>query len=643
MTIAFPCEKCGHRFEVDASLAGKKCKCKKCDHIFLIPVPRQPSASPSKTLKTFGDAGAASPAASATPRPASRAAKSATRPASAPPPAPDPYYDESDPYGIDDLPTPPRKAPAAEEDEEFLPPKALKPASSKAKKKKRANDEPADIPTWGYLIVIAVMVGMYVSAFNSGNASLYRTTSGLQTLILVVGFFGTLVVAFMRVGAGGLWLFVPIANLVFIYRNYNALRPWANIYLSGVLISTINGGYMGATMATMDQAGRERALGMLNQRGAAAGPVPPMGGGNLAPPAGWRPERGLGPARPPMGGGNAAPIPGPGPMFRPPFPNAARPSGLPPTPNFGGPPPAPAAPADSNAGEVVLNVTGMADGPTRDAFNAKLDDLVQTLGNHVRKRSTRRGDRATITIRPVRDAQAFADQIHFAKVVGVDGQKIDVVLTPGEVAATDTDFIDQALSDLKSPTPHRRKQALVKLRGAPPDEARRAEVSQAVEPLLKDPDGWVRGDAARALAVWGGKENTAALTQALSDPDFGVRSAVLDAITAMKDPAAAEPVAALLEKERGKAGEALKAMGSGAEPAVIKYLSHRDGFVRMEACKVLQVIGTKACVPALKALFRKVNGQGLDAMAARDAVQAIGLVETVPRKKSVVPGSPKRR
>ena len=26
MTIAFPCENCGHRFEVDASLAGKKCQ-----------------------------------------------------------------------------------------------------------------------------------------------------------------------------------------------------------------------------------------------------------------------------------------------------------------------------------------------------------------------------------------------------------------------------------------------------------------------------------------------------------------------------------------------------------------------------------------------------------------------------------------
>ena len=45
MTIAFPCESCGHRFEVDGALAGRKCRCKHCGHVFLIPVPYQPKPS----------------------------------------------------------------------------------------------------------------------------------------------------------------------------------------------------------------------------------------------------------------------------------------------------------------------------------------------------------------------------------------------------------------------------------------------------------------------------------------------------------------------------------------------------------------------------------------------------------------------
>ena len=45
MPIAFPCESCGHRFEVADEFAGKKCKCNKCGHKFIIPVPRQAANS----------------------------------------------------------------------------------------------------------------------------------------------------------------------------------------------------------------------------------------------------------------------------------------------------------------------------------------------------------------------------------------------------------------------------------------------------------------------------------------------------------------------------------------------------------------------------------------------------------------------
>ncbi len=41
MMIAFSCENCGHRFEVDAALAGKKGKCRKCGGVIVIPTARQ--------------------------------------------------------------------------------------------------------------------------------------------------------------------------------------------------------------------------------------------------------------------------------------------------------------------------------------------------------------------------------------------------------------------------------------------------------------------------------------------------------------------------------------------------------------------------------------------------------------------------
>src|SRR5438067_831336 len=103
MTIAFPCENCGHRFEVDRSYAGKKCRCKKCGHVFVIPVPREPASAtaPRPAMKTFGADSAPAP-------PKSRPSAPAPKPPPAPAPAEVPSFfdDEADPYGLNDAPAP---------------------------------------------------------------------------------------------------------------------------------------------------------------------------------------------------------------------------------------------------------------------------------------------------------------------------------------------------------------------------------------------------------------------------------------------------------------------------------------------------------------------------------------------------------
>ncbi len=197
------------------------------------------------------------------------------------------------------------------------------------------------------------------------------------------------------------------------------------------------------------------------------------------------------------------------------------------------------------------------------------------------------------------------------------------------------DFIAQALFDLKAPAPHQRKRALERLRNAPADGERRAEVAAAVEPLARDPDQGCRTEAIKVLGFWGSTENTPAIVKALNDPVVWVRWAALDAMTAIKDPAAAEAVASRLTDERGKAAAALKAIGPGAEPAVIKYLNHSDLWVRTEACKILEEIGgSEECKVALVNVVRRANNFGFDADAARSALSKIGMPSASARKKS---------
>jgi hypothetical protein len=188
----------------------------------------------------------------------------------------------------------------------------------------------------------------------------------------------------------------------------------------------------------------------------------------------------------------------------------------------------------------------------------------------------------------------------------------------GNTAAGDA-FVDEVLVSLRSPQLGDQRRALRRLRGVPPTD-RSVEVAKAVEPLLQDPDGFTRSDAARALAVWGGPENIPALIDALRDPSFGVRWAVLDTLKALKDPSSVPAlVEVLATNDAGKAAEALKAIGSGAEDAVIPCLRESGARCR-EACNILKVIGTEKSIPELRALALTT---GFESHFAREALKEI--------------------
>ncbi len=715
MTIAFPCENCGHRFEVDGSLAGKKCKCKKCNHVFVIPTPRVSSTPPAaKAIQSFGD-NASAPK----PKPKAKPKAAPAKPAAS---AFDPYYTDDDPYGFDDKPEPSRTLPDVDEDEEFIPRQTVKPGSgtTSRKKKKSSGSFFENIPSWAYLALGGAFLILVIGAMFSKVMFVALTVIAfLVSLVMIMaGSIGILVVPFLESAACGLLnIFVPFYTLYYVATRWDAMKRWFLLYVSGLAIFLVFFGV--ALFLPAINAARQAALKAQQRDQMARGIVAPgaqgdrmesraadvirttdeicdllqgvtdvpsaqaashrffeltnhldevhqfQGGelGDAMNKAGFMEQLSLNASfgaeikrvnarhasemnrvrslpgvfaalqSQSVGFANNAPLPGRLRRFnRGP---GAGPSSM---------PPPPAAPGNSEE-QVKLIVNGLVDQETRDVFYEKLDAHAQTFRNgNGGRRSNGSGNVDICVVWPIKDAQAFADGISFAKVTKVNGRTITLKVPPlqgGARRPAASDFVAQVLFDLKSPALNRRKDALRRLREAPPDPARREEVAKAIEPLLHDPDGFARGDAAQALGVWGGPENTQALTEALKDTEFNVGWAVLDALKKLHDPAAAEAVAAMLPEQRNrhKAAETLKAMGPEAQAAVVPYLDHSDVFVRMDACKILAVIGTTDETRlAIMNLWRKVNGQGLDAMAADDAIRKIGKPKVSPfKKKSIVP------
>ena len=70
-------------------------------------------------------------------------------------------------------------------------------------------------------------------------------------------------------------------------------------------------------------------------------------------------------------------------------------------------------------------------------------------------------------------------------------------------------------------------------------------------------------------------------------------------------------------QDRMNASKALQALGKKAEKAVAGCLSHAEWTVRLEACKILAVVGTRASKQALDKASRDTNG-----LVAREAKRA---------------------
>jgi hypothetical protein len=160
------------------------------------------------------------------------------------------------------------------------------------------------------------------------------------------------------------------------------------------------------------------------------------------------------------------------------------------------------------------------------------------------------------------------------------------------------------LRDLGSEEASRRRVALVRLAAAEKPDGKRPQVARRAQELLRDPDYFIRNQAARVLKVWGSPANVPAMIAALDDENAPVRWALIEALEATGDPRAIEVLVRLVREDRERffASQALKRMGPRVERTVLALLAEKDDAVRTEACRILTDVGTAASLPALDVL-----------------------------------------
>ena len=165
------------------------------------------------------------------------------------------------------------------------------------------------------------------------------------------------------------------------------------------------------------------------------------------------------------------------------------------------------------------------------------------------------------------------------------GMAPPVAVTPGRV-----DLVPRAIEDA-SRGGDKRAYGVSMLYTLPVEPRHQAAVMAALTPLLSDPQ--FGGDAARGLDHWAGPSDVPTLIAGLDSDQPRVRFFLLQALGRLKAEAA---IPALVEhlavaEDRGKAADALRAIGPKAAPEVSKLLASDDQATRRTASDLLRQLG----------------------------------------------------
>jgi HEAT repeat protein len=190
----------------------------------------------------------------------------------------------------------------------------------------------------------------------------------------------------------------------------------------------------------------------------------------------------------------------------------------------------------------------------------------------------------------------------------------------------DAVLFDQTITDFKSTDVNRRIQAVRWLAAMPANDDKQKAVASALEPLVGDPNATIREEAGKALVAWAGADQVPLLIRLTTDPNVRLRRAAIEALGRLPDDKGAEAVALrfLDGGDRQHAAISLKTMGAVAEKPMIIALGNNDWGVRLEACHVLEVVGTKLALPALQ-LHASGDKNKEVAVAALTAQKAIAM------------------
>jgi predicted Zn finger-like uncharacterized protein len=152
----------------------------------------------------------------------------------------------------------------------------------------------------------------------------------------------------------------------------------------------------------------------------------------------------------------------------------------------------------------------------------------------------------------------------------------------------------------------RAENAAVWLERQPVDPGRRAEVFRALDKAYQAQGSnfFARDKILNSLAAWAGPGDTPLLVRSL---DGGMNDKVLDVLARNPTDEGARAVA---NQMNGlgffKASDTLKKMGPTAEDAVADLtLNGKDGTVKVEACRILEVIGTRKSVPKVRQAMQR--------------------------------------
>ena len=161
---------------------------------------------------------------------------------------------------------------------------------------------------------------------------------------------------------------------------------------------------------------------------------------------------------------------------------------------------------------------------------------------------------------------------------------------------------DALLAELQSGDKERGRRAMNTLQHKQPAKPD-AAIAMALAGWLGHGDAFVRQQAAEALANWATPDVVPALLKVLDGNGFDARAAGR-ALGKLKEKRAAPILAAKLTDLawRFEASTALTAIGTAAESAVTKQLKDKDWGTRLEACRILQQIGSNDSIKALDAV-----------------------------------------